>query len=917
MNEQNTYFNYWAKCSRTNRRDFHLFPFHSLDVAAVGCFLLDPASPRTKYLAKQSGLSIEFIRYLFVLLLMIHDLGKLSKRFQALVPEIFAVLFPGRKFPGEYITRHDTMGHVLWRKKVFQQLTEKNPNLAEILDLLAESSFGHHGMPPEVAKCGGHTAFVLEEFFDSQDVQAALGFVSDCLEILGPTPSVPENWRRLIPGLKTLSWQFAGLTVLCDWLGSSVEYFPYSSSFLPITEYWHAFALPQARRVVHEGFGHSSRPSPYENIHSLFPFIEQPTPLQKWAHETSLASGPKLFILEDVTGAGKTEAALILAHRLMAQGDAEGLYFGLPTMATANSIYQRLRVAYRRLFEPNSIPSLVLAHGARHLSKDFSDSVRPIPGAPTQDQIYGQEESASSFCREWLADSSKKSLLAEVGVGTLDQALLSVLPARHQSLRLLGLYRKLLVVDEIYAYDPYMARLLEGLLKEHARQGGSAILLSATLPLGRKAQFITSFRSGLQSANAREMQAGSASEAFPVASQAAACSSSATALSSRSEVSRTVLIKFVNHYENVIGVIQSKARQGHCVCWIRNTVRDAVKTYHDLIQQGVSPSRIDLFHSRFAMIDRIRIEEKVLRQFGKLAGPSEREGRIIVATQVVEQSLDLDFDEMFSDLAPIDLLVQRAGRLQRHIRSHDGVYMKGKGVKDGRKPAVLHIFAPEFQEHPKKGWLAQDFRGTALVYPHIGQLWLTYRALNQLGQWTMPDDARHLIEAVYREDAQTEIPKSLQWQEDKATGEDQGKQGGADLNTLNFAKGYRRTSAKAEQWDGELKIKTRIGEATIDVVLAVCEDGRLLPFAEVDHHSWELSRLSLPKRLWTDAHRAQNLEYSSLIESEKRLNPKLKYSEICVVPQRSNAALNAPDPNFKNYHPRLGWGSFQPQGERE
>lgn len=143
---------------------------------------------------------------------------------------------------------------------------------------------------------------------------------------------------------------------------------------------------------------------------------------------------------------------------------------------------------------------------------------------------------------------------------------------------------------------------------------------------------------------------------------------------------------------------------GQCICWIRNTVDDALDTYQQLLHEGIVPDQdILLFHSRFAFTDRIAIENKTLNWFGNNAPVSERRGKVLIATQVVEQSLDLDFDWMITDLAPIDLLIQRAGRLQRHIRDAHG--QRKSTLPDGRQPPVLHILAPHWQEQAEEGWL--------------------------------------------------------------------------------------------------------------------------------------------------------------------------------------------------------------------
>ena len=148
------------------------------------------------------------------------------------------------------------------------------------------------------------------------------------------------------------------------------------------------------------------------------------TPLQKLAYQQNISPSPHLFILEDVTGAGKTEAAVLLAHKLMRGGQGSGIYFALPTMATANAMYARMRAIYQQMFDTSAYPSLVLAHGSREMAKEFKQSI--VPDNSSLEAHYAQDElAASAHCNAWLADNKKKALLADVGVGTIDQALLA------------------------------------------------------------------------------------------------------------------------------------------------------------------------------------------------------------------------------------------------------------------------------------------------------------------------------------------------------------------------------------------------------------------------------------------------------------------------------------------------------------
>ena len=222
-----------------------------------------------------------------------------------------------------------------------------------------------------------------------------------------------------------------------------------------------------------------------------------PSPMQEWARDVPLPDGPALFIVEDETGSGKTEAALMLAHRLMASGRADGFYMALPTMATANAMFDRLGRAVRHLFTPDANPSLALAHGARGLHHGFRAARAKWgrTGAP-----YGNggeaDIAASTACAEWIADDRRRTFLADAGAGTVDQALLAVLPARHQSLRLLGLAQRVPIIDEVHACDAYMRREIETLLTFQAALGGSAVLLSATLPAGYRQSLADALREG-------------------------------------------------------------------------------------------------------------------------------------------------------------------------------------------------------------------------------------------------------------------------------------------------------------------------------------------------------------------------------------------------------------------------------------
>lgn len=884
MGTEAGFYRYWGKAKENGEgAAYHLLPYHCLDVAAVGKVLLSPNKPLCKQLAKQLKVKPEWLQTLFVFCLALHDLGKFSRAFQSLKTDLSPNLVKA-KLTMPYSERHDSLGFCLWYEVISPVLTEQLlldetdcPDFGSWIGSLEswlEIVTGHHGMPPKKK-----LKERLQNFFEAEDEHAALDFVQGVFSLLlRDFDFQPLRDKELKKCLQAVSWQLAGVAVLADWLGSNQNFFKYYDKPQNLDVYWNETALENAKAAI-AALPEISETVPFESIESLFPFIKQPTPLQHYAITEPLTDQPQLFILEDVTGAGKTEAALLLTHRLMAKGLADGLYVALPTMATANAMYKRLGNVYRKFYRHNNQPSLVLAHGARDLSEAFRNSVvLSSQAALDSDYLHGrneedQELSATAYCNAWLADSRKKALLADVGVGTLDQALLAVLPARHQSLRLLGLDRKVLLVDEVHAYDSYMQRLLDALLEAHARQGGSVILLSATLPQTMREKLVAAFHKGLgQPAPSLD------NPAYPLATHTPAIENIEHVVNTREEVKRTVNIQHLENETAVIARIRQAAAKDQCVCWIRNTVKAARQSYQDLLDAGIDAQRLSLFHSRFAMIDRQAIEDLTLARFGEKSTAEDRKGQVLIATQVVEQSLDLDFDVMITDLAPIDLLIQRAGRLMRHVRDAQGNRIRESGAHDLRSAPTLYLFSPEPVEDADANWLKPDHTGTQAIYPHIGQLWLTAKLLMESGRFSLPEDARKLIEGVYSPAVEVGIPEALQKPSLNAEGKDMVQKSMADLNVLKLNKGYTRSSG---DWDEETKTPTRLSEEeSIAVALAVLENGRLQPYAKVDRYVWALSAVKLPEYEWKKAQQQIPADLKALIEALKAEEKALRWLEV-------------------------------------
>ncbi len=820
-----------------------------MDVAAVGHQLLLQHQDYRTRLSALSGLSVDDLQVWVPFLLALHDIGKFADSFQNLNPLLRQSL-KGDRSSRAYVLRHDTLGWLAWIKSlkptwvatglIHAPLHPRRRRSELPVEPWIKAVVGHHGQPP------GET--VMEppkDYFDeSADYTAMSEFCKDLIPImLSGESAFPE---MSVSAARNSSWWLAGLAVYCDWLGSNTDYFSYQRPETSLKDYW-SYARGRADNALLSTGMHQRKPSNSINLADLIELDTgdelKATPLQAAMGDWDLSDGQQLFILEDVTGAGKTEAAMLITHALMKSGQGDGMYFGLPTMATANGMYARMRKQYRKLFCEDAQPSLILAHGASKLSAEFRNSVLPSQNKNTEP--YGDgTESAGGYCNAWLADNRKKALLADVGVGTIDQVLLSILPARHQVLRLLGLMGKILIVDEVHACDPYMHELLCALLQAHARSGGSAILLSATLPEAQRQALLEAYAKGRDWSVQRITHQQKAP--YPLISNLSASGLREQEVETRSSVRRFVKVEMISDSVAIESVIEAAITEGRCVCWIRNTVVDAIESWEAL--KSAHPGwQIDLFHARFAHGDRLVIEELVRDDFGKKSTHESRKGRLVIATQVVEQSLDLDFDVLVTDLAPVDRVIQRAGRLCRHARDIYGNLASGQ---DQRGTPVLYVYSPVVTDNPDADWLASFFPKAQKVYAHHGQLWLTARVLQQQGGFQMPEDARHLIEDVYGNYAQSVIPDALVARSLEAEGTERAEASHAQWSILKMNEGY--SSASAPAWKDESIAVTRLGEPTTQVYLARWHDDALVPWSDADEHAWELSAVSM-RSFWINS----------------------------------------------------------------
>lgn len=810
---QKTYIsNYWGKARPSDDKapTWHPLAYHSLDVAAAMKTMIEARTQWVLALSARTSLTATEVKKWLILAAALHDLGKFAENFQGKVPELLEAFGHA---PKASTIGHGQVGNCIW--KTFGERKCLSEQTQQTLKTWVEAACSHHGTPvPHEGNIG--------DYMTRQSFEAALDYTKACFELFGSPSEANIDRQVLKTWQETGPWQVAGLCILADWIGSNQAYFPYEAPIWSLKDYW-ALAQERAAKALSEIALEDAPCAASLALSDLIEGASAASPLQAFAEAETPTNAPQLYLIEDLTGAGKTEAALILSHRLMKAGAAEGLYWALPSMATANGLYNRLATTYRRLFSSPPLPSLVLAHSARELHDGFQVSLR------TSGENYDRSKapdsiSAEASCAQFFADDRKKTLLAQVGIGTLDQALLGALPVRHQSLRLAALSRRVLVVDEAHAFDDYMTKGLEALLKLHRNAGGSAIILSATLTQDQRKRFVRAY--------AQPASEGLKETAFPLVTHVHEKAETAREVPQTATrgTHRDLSFERFETPELAMDYLLSKAKDGQCGIYIRNTVTEAreafdyLKKHHD---------QVDIFHARYAIGDRLARETEILNRFGKSSTPEQRRGQILVATQVAEQSLDLDFDHMVTDLCPMDLLIQRAGRLHRH------------GHRPPRPEPKLGIVSAPLSEGQSEDWYAKLFPSGQYVYPHVGELWRTLHTLEALGGLPLKTGSpRDLIEPVFSplEDL---TPEALQNKSEKAMGE---RQAARALGGLNFLKPEDFTPSK-ESWASDVCTPTRLGEQQVLLRLAVWQNDKILPLIDAGETSWRLSEISVPARI--------------------------------------------------------------------
>ncbi|MCB1806134.1 MAG: CRISPR-associated helicase/endonuclease Cas3 [Candidatus Competibacteraceae bacterium] len=728
-------FRYWGK-ARSDNEDgpqWHLLVYHSLDVAAVADCWLQKDRALRDLLVRAANLDFEPLRAWLLFFIGLHDLGKFDVRFQWKAPHAARHLQPDfeKQHNLDEQFNHGAAGYV-WFTKESQDYGFNEYNYDAIDWMKAVAS--HHGSSSDKKL---QTKGFAAPSVIAHDNQARIAWIETLRDLYlkpigiasGETPPAIDN--NLL----------AGLCSVADWIGSNTgehgEYFCYETEQTDDLADYLKSRHNIAERALHD-FG-IYRPALVQGGMRIFPNL---TPRGVQTLVDQIPVEPGLTLIEAPTGSGKTEAALAYASHLLAKGFADSLIFALPTQATSNAMLNRfIQNGIGPSLFTNTVQDIVLAHGKARFNQDFEQ----LKATARQRTAQGREE-ALSQCSEWLAASRKRVFLGQIGICTIDQVLLSVLPIRHNFVRTLGVRKSVLIIDEIHAYDWYMYGLLTMLLKEQSKAGGSVVLLSATLPEAIKECLLNAWQSGASP---------EVSEAYPQVLHAGNMPTCLDMGSAPTPSVRTVHFKLetsedVLPDEDLIEQIIEAAKKGGKIAIVCNLVNDAQILWQrlatELHARNLSIS-LDIFHARFRFRDRQNIESQVLCNYGKSAAPG---GRILVATQVVEQSLDLDFDWLVTQICPVDLLFQRLGRLHRHARP--------RPLGETTQCTVLVPDSDDYGLHA----VLYGAKTERKMLLNRRVLWRTHRLLEREKKAVFPLAFRDWIKKVYQEDAWPDEPIDIQ-----------------------------------------------------------------------------------------------------------------------------------------------------------
>lgn len=723
----------WAKSGSAEEGTWLPLWVHLADTVNAADALWDRwiASSTKRVLAADIGSEVE-AKSLYLFLCGIHDVGKASPPFVLMDPGLtekmteagFTIGHPDVMSAASATTRHEVFSQLALETWLHDEMKW---NVKDV-DRLAMILGGHHGVIPDRAvvkqavKYAGNAGFAQAR----HDLITWMADATGVRPLLAPNGPVSALSRRS-------QLLLLGDLVVADWRASYLAAFPPISrdsdgSDLDIDRRgrraWARYSMPPTWVLRDRG----ATASDYLNsrVRNLSDPEYTAFAMQDAVLDAARHGDPGLLIITAPMGDGKTEASLMAAEVFAARTGAAGIFYALPTMATANRTFHRVRSWVDR-----SGPGAPVATFLAHSKRDLNPENREL-----RSMVFDREIAARAMTHPWMSTATKGAL-ADLVVGTIDQVLAAALRSKHSALRMLALQRKVVVLDEIHSYDAAMNTFLTLTLKWLGQLGVPVIAMSATLTPTQRNRLMDAYDAGRrgteQHYRAAKLPDDPSASMITYRRKGRTVHRSVAGSPRRQDV-HVVLRGCETH--DIAGILAEELADGGTAAVIRNTVKSAQETYRAL--KSIFGQDVVLLHSRYLGPDRQRLEDRVTGEIGKDHSVWQRpRRRIVVSTQVLEQSLDLDFDVMLTDLAPLDLVLQRAGRLHRH---------------DNQRPerlneAKLYVLA-DWQSTPPV-----PPRGSEYVY-HLYPLLRSAAILLDLPDDTLrlPDDIPRLVAAAYEDD---------------------------------------------------------------------------------------------------------------------------------------------------------------------
>ena len=615
-------------------------------------------------------------------LVSLHDIGKVSPGFEG---KYFIDLLREKAADWvlEVLNNGVTTSHAIVGARALQQRFNLE-NTHPVLRAVAS----HHGFMPDSLRATKDGAWQKER----------TSLVEALAHEFGTLPEVAVD-------VTCDAALLAGITCVADWIASDEEFFPPDEPSLPSAEgRKRASAAVATCGFVRTSFRHGLS---FRDIFGFAPYSAQTAFIEA-------ASVPGVYVLEAPMGMGKTEAALYAAYKLVEAGFHSGIYFALPTRLTSDRIHERVDAFLKAVSETPT--AVKLAHGQAWL-KEFENGAE------------GSDRSAGTRPPPWF-NPSKRGLLFPFAVGTIDQALMAVLNVKHSFVRSFGLAGKVVILDEVHSYDAYTGTLLDELVKRLRGLGCTVIILSATLTAARRKTLL-----------GPDAPSG---DGYPLLTGVKAGTNEVVARELEPPASRMVRLRWIDaSVESPIAAAVEKARCGCNVLCIANTVPTAQEWFRALkSEMSENEFPVGLLHAKFTGTDRERIEKEWMDRLGKVSA-NRPTGSILVSTQIVEQSVDIDADWMLSEIAPADMLLQRIGRLWRHDRENRPVNGPELAIVCARMPSEDLLEVPSDTKELEAFW----GRGVWVYAPYV--LLRTLETLRDRETISIPDDIRTILETVY------------------------------------------------------------------------------------------------------------------------------------------------------------------------